>query len=44
MVDLSLEEFQRNQSLRISRDIIGQSEEHEQKNAHQLSELMGKRP
>ena len=31
MVDLSLEEFQRNQSIRISRDIIGQSEEHEQK-------------
>ena len=31
MVDLSLEEFQRNQSIRISRDIIGQSEEQEQK-------------
>ena len=31
MDDLSLEEFQRNQSTRISRDIIGQSEEHEQK-------------
>ena len=31
MVDLTLEEFQRNQSIRISRDIIGQSEEHEQK-------------
>ena len=31
MVDITLEEFQRNQSIRISRDIIGQSEEHEQK-------------
>lgn len=31
MVDLTLEDFQRNQSIRISRDIIGQSEEHEQK-------------
>ena len=31
MVDLTLEEFQRSQSIRISRDIIGQSEEHEQK-------------
>ena len=31
MVDTTLEEFQRNQSIRISRDIIGQSEEHEQK-------------
>ena len=31
VVDISLEEFQRNQSIRISRDIIGQSEEHEQK-------------
>lgn len=31
MVDFTLEEFQRNQSTRISRDIIGQSEEHEQK-------------
>ena len=31
MVDFTLEEFQRNQSIRISRDIIGQSEEHEQK-------------
>ena len=31
MVDLTLEEFQRNQSTRISREIIGQSEEHEQK-------------
>jgi regulator of replication initiation timing len=31
VVDLTLEEFQRNQSIRISRDIIGQSEEHEQK-------------
>ena len=41
MVDLSLEEFQRNQSIRISRDIIGQSEEHEQKmqtNAQKLWE------
>ena len=41
MVDLTLEEFQRNQSLRISRDIIGQSEEHEQKmqtNAQKLWE------
>jgi hypothetical protein len=31
VVDFTLEEFQRNQSIRISRDIIGQSEEHEQK-------------
>ncbi len=31
MGDFTLEEFQRNQSVRISRDIIGQSEEHEQK-------------
>jgi hypothetical protein len=31
VVDLTLEEFQRNQSIRISREIIGQSEEHEQK-------------
>jgi len=31
MAEISLEEFQRNQSVRISRDIIGQSEEHEQK-------------
>lgn len=31
MVDLSLEEFQKNQSVQISRDIIGQSEAHEQK-------------
>jgi len=31
VVDVTLEEFQRNQSIRISRDIIGQSEEHEQK-------------
>ena len=31
MVDFTLEEFQRNQSVRISRDIIGQSEEQEQK-------------
>ena len=41
MVDLSLEEFQRNQSIRISRDIIGASEEHEQKmqtNAQKLWE------
>lgn len=41
MVDLTLEEFQRNQSIRISRDIIGQSEEHEQKmqtNAQKLWE------
>ncbi len=41
MVDLTLEEFQRNQSGRISRDIIGQSEQHEQKmnaNAYQLWE------
>ncbi len=41
VVDLSLEEFQRNQSIRISRDIIGQSEEHEQKmqtNAQKLWE------
>lgn len=41
MVDLTLEEFQRNQSVQISRDIIGQSEEHEQKmqtNAQKLWE------
>ena len=41
MVDLTLEEFQRNQSNRISREIIGQSEEHEQKmqaNAQKLWE------
>ena len=41
MVDLTLEEFQRNQSIRISRDIIGQSEDHEQKmqtNAQKLWE------
>jgi len=41
VVDLTLEEFQRNQSIRISRDIIGQSEEHEQKmqtNAQKLWE------
>ncbi|PKN88139.1 MAG: hypothetical protein CVU46_02240 [Chloroflexi bacterium HGW-Chloroflexi-8] len=41
MVDFTLEEFQRNQSIRISRDIIGQSEEHEQKmqtNAQKLWE------
>lgn len=41
MVDLTLEEFQRNQSIRISRDIIGQSEVHEQKmqtNAQKLWE------
>ena len=31
MAEITLEEFQRNQSVRISRDIIGQSEEHEQK-------------
>jgi len=31
MADFSLEDFQRNQSNRISKDIIGQSEEHEQK-------------
>ncbi len=31
MAEISLEEFQRDQSVRISRDIIGQSEEHEQK-------------
>lgn len=31
MADFSVEEFQRNQSIRISKDIIGQSEEHEQK-------------
>ena len=31
MAEISLEDFQRNQSVRISRDIIGQSEEHEQK-------------
>ena len=41
MADLTLEEFQRNQSTRISREIIGQSEEHEQKmqaNAQKLWE------
>jgi len=41
VVDLTLEEFQRNQSNRISREIIGQSEEHEQKmqaNAQKLWE------
>jgi hypothetical protein len=41
VVDLTLEEFQRNQSIRISREIIGQSEEHEQKmqaNAQKLWE------
>ncbi len=41
MVDYTLEEFQRNQSTRISREIIGQSEEHEQKmqaNAQKLWE------
>ncbi len=41
MDDLTLEEFQRNQSTRISREIIGQSEEHEQKmqaNAQKLWE------
>lgn len=41
MVDLTLEEFQRNQSNRISREMIGQSEEHEQKmqaNAQKLWE------
>ena len=41
MVDLTLEEFQRNQSIQISRDIIGQSEKHEQKmqtNAQKLWE------
>jgi hypothetical protein len=41
VVDFTLEEFQRNQSFRISRDIIGQSEEHEQKmqtNAQKLWE------
>jgi regulator of replication initiation timing len=31
MAEISLEEFQRNQSVRISREIIGQSEEHEQR-------------
>ena len=31
MAEISLEEFQRNQSVQISREIIGQSEEHEQK-------------
>ena len=31
MAEISLEEFQRNQSVQISRQIIGQSEEHEQK-------------
>jgi hypothetical protein len=31
MAEISLEEFQRNQSVRISKEIIGQSEEHEQK-------------
>jgi len=41
VVDLTLEEFQRNQSTRISREIIRQSEEHEQKmqaNAQKLWE------
>ncbi|MEN4012453.1 MAG: hypothetical protein ROW48_10495 [Bellilinea sp.] len=41
MVDLTLEDFQRNQSIRISKDIISQSEEHEQKmqaNAQKLWE------
>jgi len=41
VADLTLEEFQRNQSNRISREIIGQSEEHEQKmqaNAQKLWE------
>jgi hypothetical protein len=41
VVDFTLEEYQRNQSIRISRDIIGQSEEHEQKmqtNAQKLWE------
>jgi hypothetical protein len=41
VVDLTLEEFQRNQSNRITREIIGQSEEHEQKmqaNAQKLWE------
>jgi len=41
VVDLTLEEFQRNQSNRISREMIGQSEEHEQKmqaNAQKLWE------
>jgi len=41
VVDFTLEEFQRNQSIRISRDIIGQSDEHEQKmqtNAQKLWE------
>ena len=41
MVDFTLEEFQRNQSIQISRDIIGQSEKHEQKmqtNAQKLWE------
>jgi hypothetical protein len=41
VVDLTLEEFQRNQSHRISREIIAQSEEHEQKmqaNTHKLWE------
>ena len=31
MADYSVEKFQRNQSIQISKDIIGQSEEHEQK-------------
>jgi len=41
MADFSVEEFQRNQSIRISKEIIGQSEEHEQKmqtNAQKLWE------
>lgn len=41
MADFSLEKFQRNQSIQISKDIIGQSEEHEQKmqvNAQKLWE------
>jgi hypothetical protein len=45
VVDLTLEEFQRNQSTRISREIIGQSEEHEQKmqaNAQKLWETAHK--
>ena len=41
MVDLTLEEFQRNQSIRISRDIIGQSEEHEQKMQTNSQKLWG---
>lgn len=39
MADGTLEEFQRNQSIRISRDIIGQSEEQEQKMQSNLQKL-----